>query len=222
MADARRDLYVEANLLSVFYHELGHAAIDVLGLPVFGQEEDAADVLSVLLIDALYEPDAAEDIAYDSAYGFLAEAEMGGAPAFWDVHGADLQRYYTLVCLFYGADPDSREAFARELELPEERAETCAEEFELANDSWGQALDEIARPGPGQDLVFVGDDNGFAAEVIRYEVENLNRDFQWPERISVTVETCDEANAFYDLQSREIIMCTELVDHFQNTYDLGG
>ena len=35
------------------FHEFGHALIDVLGLPIFGQEEDAADVLSALMIGEL-------------------------------------------------------------------------------------------------------------------------------------------------------------------------
>ena len=43
-ADEEREAFVEANLLGIFYHELGHALIDILQLPVFGQEEDAADV----------------------------------------------------------------------------------------------------------------------------------------------------------------------------------
>ena len=41
-AQTSEDDFVEANILSVFYHELGHALIDIMALPVFGQEEDAA------------------------------------------------------------------------------------------------------------------------------------------------------------------------------------
>ncbi len=85
--------YVESNLLGIFYHELGHALIDILGLPIFGQEEDAADVLSIFLIDAFYEEEAAVQIAYDAAFGFLGEAEATMEIAFWDAHGPDLQRY---------------------------------------------------------------------------------------------------------------------------------
>lgn len=217
-ADERRDLFVEANVLSIFYHELGHAAIDVLEMPVFGQEEDAADVLSVLLIDALYEPDAAEAIAYDAAYGFLAHADEDQAPVFWDVHGADLQRYYNLVCLFYGADPDSREAFARELELPDERAESCAEEFDLADESWGAVLDELVENKQGHGLKFEGDADGFLSEVISAEIEALNKDFRWPVPLRVSVEPCDEPNAFYDLQTREIIICSELASYYAETW----
>jgi len=52
--------FTDNNLLAIFYHELGHAVIHQMGVPIFGQEEDAADALSILLIDALYEAEDAE------------------------------------------------------------------------------------------------------------------------------------------------------------------
>lgn len=69
-ADEQTEVFVEANLLSIFYHELGHAIIDVAQLPVFGQEEDAADTASILLIDAIFDNETAIDIAYDAVLGF--------------------------------------------------------------------------------------------------------------------------------------------------------
>ena len=58
----------------------------------------------------------------------------------WDVHGPDEQRYHNLVSIFYGANPDLREELAQELRLSEERAISCAEEYELVIDSWGGVL----------------------------------------------------------------------------------
>ena len=66
-ADPKAD-YVASNLVAIFYHELGHALIDQLDLPVLGKEEDAADILSVLLIDEVWEPEVAEDIVANTAY----------------------------------------------------------------------------------------------------------------------------------------------------------
>lgn len=217
-ADEEREAFVEANLLGIFYHELGHALIDILQLPVFGQEEDAADVASILLIDGFYDEEAAQALAYDAAFGFLAEAEFAGDVAYWDVHGPDEQRFYNTVCLFYGGNPDAREDFAIDLGLPEERAETCPEEFQLALDSWGPALDEIA--GRGNTIRF--DDGGhnlLTSDVMAAEVAALNDDFDLPATLTVRVEACGEANAFYDLDYKEIIMCTEFEDHLRGLYD---
>ena len=111
---SEEDGFVTSNLISFVYHKLGHAVIDTMQVPIFGQEEDAADVFSILLIDEIFEPEIANIIAYDAAFGFHAEAQEN-TPAFWDVHGPDEQRYYNLVCIFYGANPDLREELAQEL-----------------------------------------------------------------------------------------------------------
>lgn len=60
-------------------------------LPVFGQEEDAADTASILLIDTIFDTEA-----------------VGDDIALSDGHSPDLQRYYNLVCQLYRADPDIR------------------------------------------------------------------------------------------------------------------
>ncbi|MCV3272203.1 DUF4344 domain-containing metallopeptidase [Roseobacter sinensis] len=208
-AQSREDTFVEANVLAILYHEMGHALIDILQLPVFGQEEDAADVLSVLLIHDLYEEEAAAGIIYDAAFGFLGEADSYEA-APWGVHGLDLQRYYTMICLFYGANPDAREDLAVELELPAERAETCPEEFQLAYDSWGPVLDEITADEPGTSMTLEGAGDDVIGVLMVDEVAALNEDFILPVALTFRVEACGEANGFYDLGTREIIICSEL------------
>jgi hypothetical protein len=62
--------------------------IDTIQVPIFGQEEDAADLFSLLLIDEIFEPESANIIAYDVAFGFHAGAQENTL-AFWDVHGPE-------------------------------------------------------------------------------------------------------------------------------------
>ncbi|MDJ0630768.1 MAG: DUF4344 domain-containing metallopeptidase [Rhodobacter sp.] len=221
MDDRTRD-FVASNLLAIFYHEFGHALIDIMKLPIFGQEEDAADVLSAVLIHELYEEETAVRIAYATAYGFLGDANLrmqeGVDVAYWDVHGPDLQRYYTFVCLFYGANPDERNDIATELELPEPRQETCEEEFQLASDSWGPVIQELVDNGAGRSMRFLADHRvgifgKFSADVIGEEVTTMNGDMSLPKRLLVRVEACGTVNAFYDPKSREIIMCTEFAEY---------
>ena len=212
--------FVEANILAVFYHELGHAVIDVEAVPIFGQEEDAADNFSIFLIDALFQDEVAQAFAYDASFGFLVEAELraelGEDAVWWGVHGPDEQRFYNTVCLFYGASPETREQFALDMELPPERAETCAEEYDQANQSWGAVLDELSQRGGGTSLSFASDEPGFATEIIRSEVEYLNSEFTLAAPIAVTVEDCGEPNAFYDPSHRLIVFCTEFEDHLHD------
>ncbi len=220
--DRRTEDFVAANLIAIFYHEFGHALIDIMKLPIFGQEEDAADVLSVVLIDDFFEEESAVRIAYATAFGFLGdktiEAMENLEVAYWDVHGPDLQRYYTFVCLFYGANPEERLDVARDLELPAARIETCEEEFELANNSWGPVIDELAENGTGNSIRYLADHRvsqygKLAGDVIEAEVVAMNKDMSLPKRLVVRVEACNTINAFYDPKSREIIMCTEFAEY---------
>ncbi|GAA6209558.1 hypothetical protein NBRC116601_28510 [Cognatishimia sp. WU-CL00825] len=211
--------YVENNLLGIFYHEFGHALIDILELPIFGQEEDAADVLSVFLLSEFYDEESAVQLAYDTAFGFLGEAEQTDAAdiPFWDVHGPDIQRYYNLVCLFYGANPDERDDVAQDLGLPEERADYCPDEFDQAAHSWGGALDQIASDRGGATLILRETDETtdgavLTSRVITTELAALNAEFELPVPLGVRVTQCDEANAFYDPQTQEITVCSEFAD----------
>lgn len=213
--------YVEANLLAIFYHELGHAIIDVMDLPILGQEEDAADTISVLLIDSFNDEENAQAILQDAAYGFLDEdAAAQDEVPWWDVHGPDLQRYYNMVCQFYGGDPDVRQDLADELELPEDRADSCEEEFELAYDSFDPVLTELFAAAPGTSIVYEGGKSTLTEKVIATEVTAFNQFLALPDGTTVTVfvEPCDEANAFYDPEDRSITMCSEFEAHLRQLY----
>lgn len=221
-----RQSFVEANLLGIFYHELGHALIDVLQLPVFGQEEDAADVASVILITSIFDAETVTDMAYDTSLGFWGEAlnaeDAGHGVAWWDVHGPDEQRFFNNVCLFYGADPDAREDFAQDMGLPVDRADGCEEEFDLAYDSWGAVLDDVSGTGDTLELGRAegGWDSSLTARIIAAEVQALNDSIALPETLSIHVETCGEANAWFDPDAREIVMCLEFAPHLETLFDL--
>lgn len=214
--------FIRDNTLAIFYHELGHALIDVLELPIYGQEEDAADNASVMLMHYLYEEEVANQMVMATAQAFSVEAaEEAGNVAFWGVHGASEQRYYNLLCIFYGGDPENREEMITVMGLPEERAETCEEEFWQADYSWGNALDEIATDEPGESFVLdIRSDAGpTTALAMEEEVAALNNDFILPTAVTVIVEDCDEANAFYDPGTREIIMCTEFEAYLAELFE---
>lgn len=219
-ADEAEDAFVEANLLAIFYHELGHALIDVMRLPVFGQEEDAADVASIFLIDWIFENEAAIDLAYDASFGLAAEAMMeeGSEIAYWGVHGASAQRFYNTVCLFYGADPDTRDDFAADMDLPKDRAETCPEEFALADESWGPVLDELAEAQGHALTLGEGAVPGLTTDLMTEELGYLADEIALPEKVTVYVEPCDEPNAFYIPAEKAIVMCTEFAPYLRDLY----
>ena len=221
--DEAEAAFISSNVVATFYHELGHAFIDVLQLPVLGREEDAADTLSALLINSIWNEDTATAIIYDTSAAFAmydAEASTDGAElAFADSHSLDLQRYYNLVCLFYGANPDMRDDVAKELELPEDRAEGCADEFSLAEASWGKLLKGLEPSAKTKGLKMIGVKPGDAiGDMLAAEVEDLNATYGLPVEVSVTVATCGEANAFYYPDDKSITICTEYVQDLQRIW----
>jgi hypothetical protein len=209
--------FVEGNVLAIFYHEFGHALVDILQLPVLGQEEDAVDHLSIVLTHELWDEEMAASTAWATALSWRMSADEAGAEIDEDtyagVHGLDLQRHYTTVCLFYGANPEARADFVTEFALPAERAEGCAEEYALAADSWGVFLDQIAEGAPGQSITMEVDTADSISILLGDEVAALNQVFVLPEAVTVELVSCGEENAFYDSSTRTITFCTEYVDY---------
>lgn len=226
--DKRTQDFVSANTIAIFYHEFGHALIDIMGLPIFGQEEDAADVLSAVLIHDFFDEKTAQEIARATAVGFLGDQTISEAErdrvAYWDVHGPDLQRYYTFVCLIYGANPRARARLADRLELPEGRRDTCPEEFRQAEGAWGPVVHGLMEKGGGRSIRILADHKTneagkLATEVLTREVAAMNRDLTLPTKLLVRVEPCKTVNAFYDGSTREIIMCTEFAEYLADIVD---
>ncbi|MCX8508649.1 MAG: DUF4344 domain-containing metallopeptidase [Rhodobacteraceae bacterium] len=210
---------IESYVISVLFHELGHAIIDLDDLPVLGREEDAADNLSALLVNDVYDEPSVLEITKDVSgilQTFAANSEIDSS-LYADTHSLDLQRYYNLVCLIYGADPDNRADFAKALKLPDDRAESCAEEYDLANGSWGAFLGDLYDRAPGKSLTLRDESaktplNAHVADVLSTLVDLLNERLVLPRPIPVVFKSCDEANAFYDPEPKEIQFCTELAE----------
>ena len=215
--------HVRDVMLAIFYHELGHALIDVMQLPGLGLEEDAADVLSVVMIDRLWDAESSEaKVAAAASFwatSALESQEAGYDPAFWGVHSPDERRYFTYLCLYYGGAPEEREAMAIEYGLPEDRAVSCPDEFDLAASSWGLYLDELEAEGPGDSLVWVGEaePGDYVAAAIKEEVDYLNSVWTLPEEVRVQVAPCEEANAFYDPSEKTVTMCREMAEYVLST-----
>jgi hypothetical protein len=136
-----------AALVFTFYHELGHALIDVYDLPITGREEDAVDQLATVMLLETWEGEESELAILSSAEWFNLDAEENEeGPDMADEHSLDEQRYYNLVCWIYGSDPDYFSDVATEWELPEERAAQCPSEYARMSGSWNRLLGPHMRP----------------------------------------------------------------------------
>ena len=121
-----------APLIDTCLHEFGHALFDMLEVPSFGREEDAADQVSAYIMLQLGKAEARR-LFLGTAYAYKTEAEAATAPPalkeFSNVHGTPAQRFYNLLCIAYGADAQLFGDLVAKGYLPKERAEDCAAEY---------------------------------------------------------------------------------------------
>jgi hypothetical protein len=137
-------------LADVFFHEFGHALIDLHRIPVLGREEQAADLVSTMLMLFLAK-DEARRLILGAAYWYTDDLETAVTlkPAeFSSVHNTPHQRYFNLLCLAYGANQEMFGDLVEKGFLPEERAEDCKGEFQQA----AHAFNVLIRPHLDQRL----------------------------------------------------------------------
>jgi hypothetical protein len=136
----------DAVLGQFFYavaHEVGHAMFDLLSVPVFGYQEDAADQFAVYIILHFGKADARRLILGAAhSYNKYVKNPTVTAPltAFSDEHGPPAQRFYNLLCLAYGADPVLFADVVEMKYLPKERARLCRGQYGELNFAFHQLI----------------------------------------------------------------------------------
>ncbi len=138
--DSKKDGRAAAasNLTFFVLHEVGHALVDLLDLPITGMEENAVDQLAaVIMIDFYDDP----IVVLESSDLFDWWAEDPEEEDFYDEHDLDQQRFFHLRCMVYGSDPKK---FAEELKglgVTTDRKDLCIDDSKRITDSWMQLLD---------------------------------------------------------------------------------
>lgn len=121
--------------IAVVLHEVGHALVDVLEIPVTGREEDAVDQLSAwMLIEA-----GDVDSVLGAAASYYTDPDLAEED-FAGEHSLDRQRYFNLICWVYGSDPSSHADLIETWGLPQHRADQCEAEYAQLDRSWSRLL----------------------------------------------------------------------------------
>ena len=137
---AEVDDMVSDAFVQVFFHELGHCLIDVWELPSTGREEDAVDQLAmILMLDG--SPEGQKSAVNASLlWDISSRSEDKADMLFWDEHSFSKTRFYDMICLVYGSNPEKNSFMVAPSRLPKERAERCSEEYRRAERSWMKLL----------------------------------------------------------------------------------
>jgi hypothetical protein len=118
-------------------HEIGHALVDQLQLPITGREEDSVDSLAaVVLLQTNDEAAVFAAMQHFASWSDLTEVGATEGLAFWDEHSLSGQRLYDLACLIFGSDPETYAGLVGPDLLPEERAVRCPAEWAQKDRSW--------------------------------------------------------------------------------------
>ena len=224
--------FVTGNVLFVLGHETAHALISEFGIPVLGREEDAADALATIV--SLKMSNAfADQVVYNAARGWFLSDQRdkreGIANTFYDEHGMDLQRAYNIVCLMVGGQPEKFEALATEVKLPEERQGTCQGDYSNASWSWEQALKPHMRKpddpkteipvtyAPTKEYATLAE-LGQKLRILEAVAAWLSQDFAWKRPIGLEMQECGSPGARWELQSKKVIVCYEIIREFVQLY----
>jgi 3'-phosphoadenosine 5'-phosphosulfate sulfotransferase len=123
----------------IMYHEVGHALVDVMDLPVTGREEDAVDQLATYILIG-----SGEKGAQAAFNGVLAvqpgENAVFDNSDFADEHSLGPQRLFNIACWVYGSDPQKYSRIVTGGMLPRERAVRCPGEYQRMAKAWERLL----------------------------------------------------------------------------------
>ncbi|GAB2187418.1 DUF4344 domain-containing metallopeptidase [Roseibium sp. LAB1] len=216
-------VFVAGNTLFTLYHESGHMLISELELPVLAQEEDAVDNLATVSMLGADTDDMDLYLTQAMIGWFLIAEEDYDDLVFYDEHDLDQQRGYKMLCLMVGADEDAFLDLARDLELSEERIESCAFDYDQASVSWEAVTDPHLRDAdtPGGKIKVVHDPASKDLEamavflkesgLMELVAEEFDTFYDLPETVTFRSTACGVENAFWDPDQREVILCHELL-----------
>jgi hypothetical protein len=232
------EFYVLANTQFALLHELGHALIHTLNVPVLGREEDAADMLAIagLLIGEIeqLQQHLLERLIVISDEWLLEWNESEDQSAYWDSHSLEIQRFYNIVCLIYGSDTERFKDVAFGSALPVERSFVCEDEFKAARHAVEWVL---AQHGTLERLRTVRELHSHEMVKVSYETPTtpngawlaamLARDglidrmaadvdavFRLPETIEIQVVNCADPDAYFHTESKIVVLCWPLLEKF--------
>ncbi len=231
-------LFVLANTEFTLLHEIAHVIIWEKNPPIFGREEDAADTIAVMAQMMLpADPKAGGEIrklqavadGWKLEWQLVQEDDLENA--YWDLHSLEIQRYYNIACLVYGADPENRTDIVTAAQLPTDRAEWCHEEYALAKRAMDWLMTKLTDSPVGaftsqhanvtvsyaRNTTLEGEkldtwlrESGIAERL----AEALMRRFDLPRDIEISFESCPFPNAAWDVKTAKIQFCHALLNRF--------
>ena len=217
------------NVVFVLTHELGHAVISEMELPVLGREEDTADTFAILTALKVVANDFSAGVLKHAAKGWFLSAlrnrREGEAPSYFEQHSLDEQRAYHIVCLMVGYDPVKFADLADETGLPKDRRRTCTWDYDTAARSWAKVMHPNRRapdqPRPQIEVIYGEGEGDLAPYAEAFRAMRLLETFAdyasryaWPAPFTIEMRTCGDVGARWTIPTRRLYICYELAQEF--------
>jgi hypothetical protein len=120
-------------------HEMSLAVFDLLEVPVWGREHDAADKLATFIM-LQFGKDLAVRTITGVVWYFEASNRTWTGSDFASETSSEGQRFYNCLCIAYGGDPDTFGDIVRDTLLTTRRAARCAHEYQLLDYAFKQTI----------------------------------------------------------------------------------
>ena len=231
-------LFVLANVEFTLWHELAHVVIWEMKPPVFGREEDAADNLAMIAEMRMQESEGEAGMleklqavadGWKMEWRLIQEDELENA--YWDLHALEIQRYYNIACLVYGANPEKHAIILEATQLPTDRAEGCRDEYAMANHAFDWLLSQGSHrmkdySAINRRVISVRYEDNRSIEgekldawlkesgLVERLAEAVARRFYLPRNVEISFENCPFANAAWNAETANIKFCHSLVNRF--------
>ncbi|MET3961712.1 hypothetical protein ABIE44_001646 [Marmoricola sp. OAE513] len=130
----------------ILIHEIAHAFVDVLEIPVTGREEDSADGMATWFFTDFVDNGA--EYAFAAAQFFSALQDYQGSPdatQFADEHSLSIQRAVDIACKVAGASDENMQIMNQIGFVPAARLQRCPGEYEQMHNAWTKLLEPHRR-----------------------------------------------------------------------------
>ncbi len=233
--------FIAGNILLTLYHETGHALVSIYDLPVLGSEEDAVDIFSIIaLTEELNQGGLREErevkldnYLFSTALYWLvmSEEEDFEEQAAASEHSLDSERLLQHLCMVYGSDIEIYQDLPKEFEVEDLVTDDCEILYQQKTDAWYKVLEPhwLGDRYRVEKIVVIEDEpdpryKGYrdwlhVHGILKEFKDFVEGSFDLPNKITLRLKSCGQANAFWNPEDLEIVLCDEQIAEYSHIYD---
>jgi len=134
-----RETMIVGAFIQEVLHEVAIATFDILEIPVWGREHDAADKLAGFIM-VQFGKEVAQKIMIGAAWFFDASDRQWTQTDHASEQSPEAQRFFNYLCIALGSDPATFKYLVDQNLLPLRRAQRCVNEFLSLRAAFAQTI----------------------------------------------------------------------------------